>query len=66
MARMTGNEYFARAMQGYGVTHLFFVPSILNGAMQTCSDIAQQAIAAAATAARLRSSRDARRTRCSS
>jgi acetolactate synthase-1/2/3 large subunit len=34
MARMTGNEYFARAMQGYGVTHLFFVPSILNGAMR--------------------------------
>src|SRR6478672_792080 len=33
MPRMTGNRFFAEAMQGYGVTHLFFVPSIAGGAM---------------------------------
>ncbi len=33
MPRMTGNQYFAQAMKGFGVTHLFFVPSIIGGAM---------------------------------
>src|SRR5687768_4175419 len=33
MPRMTGNRYFAEAMRGYGVTHLFYVPSIIAGAM---------------------------------
>jgi acetolactate synthase I/II/III large subunit len=30
---MTGNRFFAEAMRGYGVTHLFFVPSVAGGAM---------------------------------
>src|SRR5438445_9391368 len=33
MTRMTGNHFFAEAMRAYGVTHLFFVPSVLGGAM---------------------------------
>jgi acetolactate synthase-1/2/3 large subunit len=33
MPRMTGNRFFAEAMKGYGVTHLFFVPSVIGGAM---------------------------------
>ena len=33
MARMTGNRFFAEAMRAYGVTHLFFVPSVAGGAM---------------------------------
>ena len=33
MTRMTGNRFFAEAVKGYGVTHLFFVPSIVGGAM---------------------------------
>ena len=33
MTRMTGNRFFAEAMRAYGVSHLFFVPSILGGAM---------------------------------
>jgi acetolactate synthase-1/2/3 large subunit len=34
MARMTGNRYFAEAMRGYGVSHLFYVNSIIGGAMK--------------------------------
>ena len=34
MPRMTGNRYFAEAMRGYGVTHLFYVNSIVGAAMQ--------------------------------
>jgi acetolactate synthase-1/2/3 large subunit len=30
---MTGSRYFAEAMRGYGVTHLFYVNSIVRGAM---------------------------------
>src|SRR3972149_5782623 len=33
MTRMTGNEFFARAMKGYGVSHLFYVNTILADAM---------------------------------
>ena len=33
MPRMTGNRYFAEAMRGYGVTHLFYVTSIMDPAM---------------------------------
>jgi acetolactate synthase-1/2/3 large subunit len=33
MPKMTGNRYFAEAMQGYGVTHLFYVNSIVGNAM---------------------------------
>jgi acetolactate synthase-1/2/3 large subunit len=31
---MTGNRYFAEAMRGYGVTHLFYMNSIIGGAMK--------------------------------
>jgi len=30
---MTGNRYFAEAMKGYGVTHLFYVNTIVPPAM---------------------------------
>jgi acetolactate synthase I/II/III large subunit len=39
MARMTGNRYFAEAMRGYGVTHLFYVNSIVGPAMQEMDDV---------------------------
>ena len=32
MAKMTGNRYFAEAMRGYGVSHLFYVNSIAGNA----------------------------------
>jgi len=31
---MTGNRYFAEAMRGYGVTHLFYVNAIVVAAMK--------------------------------
>ncbi|HEY0338363.1 MAG TPA: thiamine pyrophosphate-binding protein, partial [Burkholderiales bacterium] len=34
MPKMTGNRYFAEAMRGYGVTHVFYVNSIVGAAMQ--------------------------------
>lgn len=34
MPRMTGSRYFAEAMRGYGVSHLFYVNSIAGQAMQ--------------------------------
>ncbi|MGZ9014420.1 MAG: thiamine pyrophosphate-binding protein, partial [Burkholderiales bacterium] len=34
MARMTGNRFLAEAMRGYGVTHLFYVNSIVGNAMK--------------------------------
>src|SRR6476620_2393849 len=34
MPKMSGNRYFAEAMRGYGVTHLFYVNSIVGAAMQ--------------------------------
>ena len=33
MTRMTGNQYLIETLKSYGVTHLFYVPSILGGAM---------------------------------
>jgi len=30
---MTGNHFFAETMRAYGVSHLFFVPSVVGGAM---------------------------------
>ncbi len=30
MPKMTGAEYVARALKGYGVTHIFFVPTVLS------------------------------------
>ena len=34
MRKMSGNRYFAEAMRGYGVTHLFYVNSVVGAAMQ--------------------------------
>src|SRR5262245_21753013 len=33
MPRMTGNRFFAEAMRSYGVSHLFYVTSIMDPAM---------------------------------
>lgn len=33
MSKMTGHRYFAEAMRGYGVTHLFYVNTIIPPAM---------------------------------
>jgi len=35
---MTGDKYFAEAMKAYGVTHLFFVPTIMIPAMAEMED----------------------------
>ena len=34
MPRMTGNRFFAEAMRAHGVTHLFYVPSVLGNALK--------------------------------
>jgi acetolactate synthase I/II/III large subunit len=39
MARMTGNRYFAEALQAYGVSHLFFVPTMMLPAMAEMEDM---------------------------
>ena len=39
MPRMTGNRYFAEAMRGYGITHLFYVNSIVGGAMKAMDGV---------------------------
>ena len=39
MPRMTGNRYFAEAMRGYGVTHLFYVTTVLEPAMQEMNKV---------------------------
>jgi acetolactate synthase-1/2/3 large subunit len=39
MARMTGNRYFAEAMRGYGVTHLFYVNTVVPPAMDEMDKI---------------------------
>src|SRR5690349_14550113 len=33
MPVMTGSRYFAEAMQAYGVSHIFFVPTIVTPAL---------------------------------
>src|ERR671933_519833 len=38
MPTMTGSRYFAEALHGYGVTHVFFVPTILLHAMAEMED----------------------------
>lgn len=38
MPVMTGSRFFAEAMRGYGVTHVFFVPAILPDAMAAMDD----------------------------
>src|ERR671936_719312 len=39
MARMTGDQFFAQAMKGYGVSHLFFVPTIMLPSMAAMEDL---------------------------
>jgi acetolactate synthase-1/2/3 large subunit len=39
MSRMTGNRYFAEAVRAYGVTHVFFVPTIMLPAMAEMEDM---------------------------
>ena len=39
MTLMTGSRYFAEAMQAYGVTHIFFVPTMLLPAMAEMEDM---------------------------
>ena len=39
MPMMTGSRFFAEAMQAYGVTHIFFVPTMLLQAMAEMEDM---------------------------
>jgi TPP-dependent 2-oxoacid decarboxylase len=39
MAVMTGSRFFAEAMQAYGVSHIFFVPTMLLPAMAEMEDM---------------------------
>lgn len=39
MATMSGNRWFAEAMRAYGVTHIFFVPTILTDALAEMEDM---------------------------
>ena len=39
MPRMTGSRYLAEAMRGYGVTHLFYVNSIVRQAMDEMKNV---------------------------
>jgi acetolactate synthase-1/2/3 large subunit len=39
MPKMTGNRYFAEAMRGYGVTHLFYMNSVVGGAMKEMDNV---------------------------
>src|SRR5215813_13874820 len=39
MALITGSRFFAEAMQAYGVTHIFFVPTMLLPALAEMEDM---------------------------
>ena len=39
MPRMTGSRLFAEMMKGYGITHVFFVPTILLEALAEMDDL---------------------------
>ena len=39
MPRMTGSRAFAEMVKGYGVTHVFFVPTILLEALAEMDDL---------------------------
>src|SRR5213593_3044371 len=39
MPRMTGSRFFAEAMRRYGVTHVFFVPTIMLPALAEMEDM---------------------------
>jgi len=40
MSMMTTGDFFAKTLQGYGVTHVFIVPAIFNQAMAAMEDLA--------------------------
>lgn len=44
MPTMSGNRYFAEAMRGYGVTHLFYVNSVVGAAMQEMDKVGVQRV----------------------
>ena len=46
MAKMTASRYFAEAMRGYGVTHLFYVNSIVGNAMQEMDKVGVKRVVA--------------------
>src|SRR5207247_8717591 len=39
MPTITGSRFFAQAMQAYGVTHIFFVPTMLLPALAEMEDM---------------------------
>src|SRR6266436_294038 len=39
MPRMTGNRYFSEAVHAHGITHVFFVPTIMLPAMAEMEDM---------------------------
>src|SRR5450759_42664 len=39
MAQMTGSRLFAEMMQGYGVSHMFFVPTIMQMGLAEMEDM---------------------------
>lgn len=39
MAKMTGSRLFAEMLKGYGITHVFFVPTILMDALAEMDDL---------------------------
>ena len=44
MGRMTGSRFFAEAMRGYGVTHVFYVNSIVGKAMREMEAVGVQRV----------------------
>ena len=44
MPKTTGSRYFAEIMKGYGVTHAFFVPTILMDALAEMDELGIQKI----------------------
>jgi acetolactate synthase-1/2/3 large subunit len=44
MAKMTGSRLFAEVLKGYGVTHVFFVPTILMDALAEADSLGIQKI----------------------
>jgi hypothetical protein len=44
MPKMTGSRLFAEVCQGYGVTHVFFVPTILMDALAEADSLGIQKI----------------------
>ena len=39
MAMMSGSRLFAEMLQGYGVSHIFFMPAILSKALAEMEDM---------------------------